>query len=99
MKTLPDTPEETGPHIARSCKGSTPGPYPGDAGSTPACATKNNKDTPHRSVLFYYLQGGEEMSFLIGFMGGLTVVALLALGGACGWAAHKAFARPVAQQK
>ena len=39
------------------------------------------------------------MSFLIGFMGGLTVVALLALGGACGWAAHKAFARPVAQQK
>ena len=33
------------------------------------------------------------MSFLIGFLGGLTVVALLALGGACGWAAHKAYTK------
>lgn len=36
------------------------------------------------------------MTFLIGFLGGLTVVALLALGGVCGWLAHKTFSRPAA---
>ena len=39
------------------------------------------------------------MSFLIGFMGGLAVVALLALGGLCGWNAHKAFTRPVIREE
>ena len=36
------------------------------------------------------------MNFLIGFLGGLAVVALLALGCCCGWFAHKTFSRPAA---
>lgn len=39
------------------------------------------------------------MNFLIGFMGGLAVVALLALGGACGWNAHKAFMKPIIREE
>lgn len=36
------------------------------------------------------------MTFLFGFLGGLAVVGLLALGALAGWKAHKAFARPKA---
>ena len=36
------------------------------------------------------------MTFLYGFLGGLAVVGLLALGALAGWKAHKAFARPKA---
>lgn len=36
------------------------------------------------------------MSFLIGFLGGLAVVALLGLGYVTGWFAHKTFSRPAA---
>jgi len=33
------------------------------------------------------------MTFLFGFLGGLAVVGLLALGGLIGWNTHKAFTR------
>ena len=36
------------------------------------------------------------MTFLFGFLGGLAVVGLLALGALVGWRAHKAFSRPKA---
>ena len=36
------------------------------------------------------------MTFLYGFLGGLAVVGLLAIGVVAGWKAHKAFNRPTA---
>ena len=41
------------------------------------------------------------MNFVLGFLGALTVVALIAIGGACGWYAHKTFVKhisPVAEK-
>jgi len=41
------------------------------------------------------------MNFVIGFLGGLAVVALLSVGGLCGWNAHKTFIKhtaPVAEK-
>jgi len=41
------------------------------------------------------------MNFVLGFLGALTVVALIAVGGACGWFAHKTFVKhttPVAER-
>lgn len=41
------------------------------------------------------------MNFVLGFLGALTVVALIAIGGACGWYAHKTFVKhttPIAEK-